>query len=59
MSPSGLCEAREARLRWFRRVLKRNSEDLDRRTLRLEVAGQRIDGQDKDTKFLDVGDRRA
>lgn len=43
---------REARLRWFRRVQRRDSEYSGRRMLRMELPGRRSRGRPK-SRFMD------
>ena len=46
-------KAREARLRWFGHVQRRDSEYIGRRMLRLELPGRRPRGRPK-RRFMDV-----
>ncbi|OKP64685.1 hypothetical protein A8A03_01925 [Escherichia coli] len=46
-------KAREARLRWFGHVQRRDSEYIGKRMLRLELPGRRPRGRPK-RRFLDV-----
>ncbi|KAF7669317.1 hypothetical protein LDENG_00206530, partial [Lucifuga dentata] len=46
-------KAREARLRWFGHVQRRDSEHIGRRMPRLELPGRRPRGRPK-RKFMDV-----
>ncbi|KAF7655665.1 hypothetical protein LDENG_00052730 [Lucifuga dentata] len=46
-------KVREARLRWFGHVQRRDSEHIGRRMLRLELPGRRPRGRPK-RRFMDV-----
>ena len=46
-------KVREARLRWFGRVQRRDSEHIGRRMIRLERPGRRLRGRPK-KRFMDV-----